>query len=77
MPVVIERHALRTLNRLDPATQARIKDAIAKLPSGDVRRLKGRNDWALRVGGWRVLYEVDGANIRITAIRSRGDVYKG
>jgi len=35
----------------------------------------GRNGFRLRVGGWRVIYTVNGDAIEVAAIAPRGDVY--
>jgi mRNA interferase RelE/StbE len=50
--------------------------AIEKLPKGDVKRLQGRPEYRLRIGDWRVIFEMDATTITITLIASRGDVYK-
>lgn len=54
-------------------------DAIEGLPAGDVKRLEGRrNEYRLRVGGWRILFERhdEPRLIRVTDVRPRGDAYK-
>lgn len=45
---------------------------------GGAKPLRGRPDWSLRIGGFRVLFRVDEANrtIVVTSIGPRGDVYK-
>ena len=44
----------------------------------NVKSLKGRPEWRLRVGPWRVLLRVDSANLVIVALAlgTRGDIYK-
>jgi len=44
----------------------------------DIKPLKGRSEWRLRVRDYRVLYIDDIINNTyvVTAIKSRGDVYK-
>ncbi|VXD24418.1 Genome sequencing data, contig C225 (fragment) [Planktothrix serta PCC 8927] len=44
----------------------------------DIKPLKGRNDWCLRVGDYRVIFIIDNENkvYFVTKIGSRGDVYK-
>ena len=75
--------AVRYLERLQPNTQERIIAALELLlidPSrSDLKPLKGRSGWRLRVGDYRVLLQVDQeANLFvITSIGPRGDVYKG
>ena len=74
--------ANRTLRRLDKKTANRIMGAINKLAENpartdlDIRPLKGRAGYRLRVGDWRVIYTADGNIIAILHIGSRGDVYK-
>lgn len=54
-------------------------DLLANNPyKNDVKKLKGRPEWSLRVGNKRILLRVD-AKVRaiiIVAIGSRGDIYK-
>jgi mRNA interferase RelE/StbE len=55
----------------------RIKRAIAALPAGDIKKLRGiENAFRLRVGGVRVLFKNDDENITVIKIDNRGDVYK-
>ncbi len=45
--------------------------------SGDVTKLRGsRNEYRLRVGDWRVLFELVGDQIVVYAIGDRKDIYK-
>ena len=48
------------------------------LPDGDVVRLQASSEFRLRVGGWRVRFEVDRSArlITVLAVRPRGDAYK-
>jgi len=59
--------------------QQRIRDAIDRLPEGDVRQLRGfRDERRLRVGDWRVRFKIDRERriLIILAIKPRGDAYK-
>jgi mRNA interferase RelE/StbE len=44
----------------------------------DIKPLKGRLEWRLRVGDFRILYKEDQPNKTyvFTKIKARGDVYK-
>jgi mRNA interferase RelE/StbE len=44
----------------------------------DVRKLQGREGYRLRVGDWRVLYQIEGKRlvIAVLAIKPRGGAYK-
>jgi len=45
--------------------------------SGDVKKLKGsKNEYRLRVGDLRVLFEVEGKRLVVYAIGNRKDIYK-
>ena len=73
--VVITRSAQKVLVE-------RMRDALVQL--GDVPRptgcakLRGREGWRIRVGSYRVIYEVDDAQRRITVLHigQRRDIYR-
>ena len=76
------RSALREFDRIPPPYRVRIEQVIAKLtenpfPAGSLK-LQGRDERRIRVGEYRVLYEVDKAEHRviITAVRPRGVAYR-
>jgi mRNA-degrading endonuclease RelE of RelBE toxin-antitoxin system len=45
---------------------------------GDVRRLEDRSDYRLRVGDWRVVFDLDqaGRRVIVTALDPRPDAYR-
>ena len=52
--------------------------AIDHLPfEGDIKKLQGVNGYRLRVGTFRVLFDVNGIIIDIIDIGNRGQIYKG
>ena len=58
------------------AFKQNIKDAIEKLPDGDVKKLKGyTNAFRLRVGDYRILFDMNGL-IEVTDVLPRGQAYK-
>lgn len=74
--------ARKDLRRLDRPVQQRIVDALDRLAagerlSGDIRRLAGSTEYRLRVGDWRVRFELDGDRLLITVVRvlPRGRAY--
>lgn len=79
----ISNTARRYLKRLPKQEQARIVRELRALvlnpQDSDFKRLKGRSEWRLRVGSYRVLIEVnrDISLFFVTRIGPRGDVYKG
>jgi len=83
---VLDRAAERDMRRADQPPRRRILallDRFATNPTRsdvDIRRLQGMSDeWALRVGEWRVRFFYDRANQTIVVVRvlPRRDAYRG
>lgn len=79
--MVFTKSALRRLNRVSAEVRARMAEAIEQLgsnprPAGCVK-LKGRAEWRLRVGDYRVLYRIDDEKLIVTVVDAghRSDVY--
>ena len=77
------RAAEKYLDSQENATRQRIMDAVDKLPSGDVKKLTGREGYRLSIGVFRVLFNYtdrkteDGKSIiDVLDVGPRGDVYK-
>ena len=76
--IIYSKKAEKFLKRQDKITQKRLVTAISQLPlAGDIKRLQGTNGYRLRVGDFRVLFDVNGVIIDIIEIGSRGQIYKG
>ena len=76
--IIYSRKAIKFLQRQDKATQRRIVDAIAKLPfEGDIKKLRNTTGFRLRIGSFRVIFDVNGVIIDIIDIGNRGQIYKG
>lgn len=82
--IVLSRTGERDIRRLDRQVAARIDAALLRLArenQGDVRRLSGKAaqvaTFRLRVGDWRVLFDLDEEQSAIVVIyvRPRGDAY--
>ena len=58
-------------------TGKRIVNTISLLPSGDMKSLRGRNGYRLRVGDFRIIFDKQGNILYIERIDSRGRIYKG
>lgn len=73
------KQAIKAVNAMDRPTKLRIKNAVEKLPDGDVKPLKGTKDsLRLRVGNWRILFSyMSQDEIIIEKIAPRGEIYKG
>jgi len=45
--------------------------------TGDVKKLKGsRNEYRLRVGNYRVIFELEGRTATVYAVGNRKDIYR-
>ena len=77
MEVQYSKQALKFLKKQDATTRKRIINAINLLPAGDVKALQGRNDYLLRVGDYRIIFDINGNILLIEAIGNRGQIYKG
>lgn len=76
--IVYSKDALKFLRKQDAVTRKRITSAIGKLPRfGDIKKLQGSKRYRLRVGDYRVIFDVSGIIIDIIDIGNRGQIYKG
>ena len=80
--VQIDARVAKALRRIPPKDAERIMDAIDRLgddprPPG-VKKLTGRPGWRIRVGDYRILYEIDGDLLRVYVFKAgpRGHVYE-
>jgi mRNA interferase RelE/StbE len=80
--VLIERYALKQLLKLDKKIIPVIKTAIASLadnprPYG-YKKLKGEDAYRIRIGDYRVIYEINDDKIIITVVSvgHRKGIYK-
>lgn len=77
MKIEYKKKAVKYINSADKPTKKRLKEAIEKLPFGDISKLKGfENEYRLRVGDLRVLFTIENDIITINNILPRGQVYK-
>ena len=81
--VYIEKAAENDLKRLPTTTFHRIIPQIKSLAENprpsSCRKLTGsKNDWRIRIGDYRVLYEIDekARAVRIMRVRHRREVYR-
>lgn len=79
MNIIYSRASVRVINSMDKATKQRVRNAVERLPKGDVKPLSGSvRLYRLRVGGWRIVFSYpDSDTVVIEKIAPRGDVYKG
>ena len=76
MEIIYSKQAAKAISKISNPFKKNIKEAIEKLPAGDVKKLKGyTNAYRLRVGDYRILYDLSD-NIEITDVLPRGSAYK-
>ncbi len=75
--------ALASLKRMSPEVSRRIVNKVERMRkrsngglSGDVKKLKAFvPNYRLRVGDWRVLFEIDGNSIVVHEVKHRSEAY--
>ncbi len=79
MDIIYSRASVKVINRLDRPTKQRIRNAVERLPEGDVKPLSGSvRLYRLRVGDWRIVFSYPDVNtVLIERIAPRGEAYKG
>ncbi len=82
--VTYSKQAARTLSRIPRKLALSIQAKIAAVGAdpyakhNNVARLKGRDGYRLRVGDWRIIYEIVDTQLVIHVVRiaSRGGIYQ-
>ena len=75
-------HARRDLRRLDPQVRVRVIAALERLAANDptieALKLKGSDEWRIRVGDWRLRFTREDATrtIHVTRVLPRGRAYE-
>ena len=71
--------ALKDIEKLESAIFARISQKIDELKeapfSKDIKRLKGETSFRLRVGDYRVIFDIEGDTIFILKVGHRKNIY--
>ena len=80
--VFIQRYAIKQLKGINKADVPKIKSAVASLshtprPDGYIK-LKGEDAYRIRIGQYRIIYEIDDEKITVTVVTigHRKSVYK-
>jgi mRNA interferase RelE/StbE len=81
--VIVERSAEKDLRRLPLDVRFRVTNALRRLasdprPIGSRKPVGTKHDWRIRVGNYRIIYEIGDAAkvVRVYRIRHRRDVYR-
>lgn len=80
--ILIEKRAQRALGKISQPHRDRIISAIRKLAEDPrapgVKKLTGRDAWRIRIGSFRVIYEIHDAKlvVLIVDIGDRREIYR-
>ena len=80
LQIIFSKDAEKTIVKMDSKQKLRVRQAIEKLPQGDVKNIHGRRieTFRLRVGNFCILNSFyDSNTIIIEKIAPRGQAYKG
>ena len=82
--IIYRRSTVRALGRLPRNVAHRIRSRIEQLaqnpyaPDNNVTKLQGRDGYRLRVGDWRVIYDLNDEQLIVLILRigPRGSIYQ-
>jgi mRNA interferase RelE/StbE len=80
--IVLSRRATKELDALMDDVAARILARLEGLRTNprptDVKKLRGRDGWRIRVGDYRVIYSINDKDLLILVVRvgHRSDIYR-
>ena len=74
-----KENALQNLEKLENLIARRIIKKVGELSenpfSKDIKRLKGRKDFRLRIGDYRVIFSIEQNTIQILKVGHRNNIY--
>ena len=77
LDIEYSKDAIKAMKRFDKPTRNRIATCIKKLPLGDIKKLRGfSNYYRLRVGDYRILFQLLDNGITVIDVLPRGEAYK-
>lgn len=80
--VILSNRAEKRLSRLPAGEYERVLQAVMSLAEGphprNHRKLQGREGWRIRVGDYRVIYEIDDTarEVLVITLGHRKDIYR-
>lgn len=78
--LVIANRFAKDLRRLDAQVQERILAALERLEAnpyqGEKVVAQETGTWRLRVGEWRIRYDIAGEHVHVLRVRHRREVYR-
>ena len=79
--IAYSKKALNDLRRVPANERRRIQAKIADYAADPaahghhVKKLKGREGYRLRVGNWRVIFDLEGRVLEVYEVGARGSIY--
>jgi mRNA interferase RelE/StbE len=77
--IIWDEKAYSELDKLEPIISRRIAKKVCELSEypffKDIKKLKGREEFRLRVGDYRVIFEIDKDVIYILKVGHRKNIY--
>ncbi|MBS3092983.1 type II toxin-antitoxin system RelE/ParE family toxin [Candidatus Pacearchaeota archaeon] len=77
--IVWDEKAYDSLNKLEPPITRRIFKKVEELSenpfSKDIKRLKGSNDFRLRIGDYRVIFAIEQNTLQVLKVGHRKNIY--
>jgi mRNA interferase RelE/StbE len=80
--VILPKSVQKELDRLPDETANRVLARLAALETNprppDVKKLKGRNAWRIRIGDYRAIFEIydSGLQVLVITVGHRREVYR-
>ena len=75
-----KEHPIRELEKLDGSMARRILKKVEELSenpfSKDIKKLKGSDDFRLRVGDYRIIFAIEQNTIQILKVGHRKNIYE-
>lgn len=77
MTIIYSKTAAKSIRMLDQRMKERVKAGIERIPEGDICKIQSHSClYRLRVGNYRVLFEMVGDEIYVDDVLPRGEAYK-
>lgn len=77
LKIEYSKKAVKYINSVDKPTKKRLREAMEKIPLGDIKKLQGiENGYRLRAGDLRVLFSIGDDTVYVDNIIPRGQAYK-
>ena len=77
--IIWDEKAYDSLNKLEPVISRRILKKVEGLSenpfSKDIKKLKGSDDFRLRIGDYRIIFSIEKDTIQILKVGHRKNIY--